>query len=80
MLCGLPVVRVARGDGHAFVNEEPNNLFIEGSNAIATKAGLLLTAALMKYGPLPHAADPNNPAPAELAAIKAKIKLYQSVF
>ncbi|ATC66124.1 hypothetical protein CMV30_12800 [Nibricoccus aquaticus] len=80
VLCGLPVVRVARGDAHALVNTNPNNLFIEGSNAIATKARLLLTAALMKYGPLPHAADPEKPTPAEITAIKEKVKLYQALF
>ena len=58
----------------------PNNLFIEGSNNIASKARLLLTAALMKYGSLPHAADPEKPTPAEIAAIKEKIKLYQAIF
>jgi L-asparaginase/Glu-tRNA(Gln) amidotransferase subunit D len=79
-LCGLPVVKVSRGDAHGMANVNPNNLFIEGSNNIATKARLLLTAALMKYGSLPHAADPNKPTSAEISAIKEKIKLYQSIF
>jgi hypothetical protein len=76
----LPVVKVARGDAHAFVNVNPNNLFIEGNNLIATKARLLLTAGLMKYGPLPHAANPTNPTLAELTAIKQKIAQYQALF
>lgn len=80
VLCGLPVVKVARGNALAFVNVNPKNLFIEGNNLIATKARLLLTAALMKYGSLPHAADPDKPTPAELAAIKKKIELYQEIF
>lgn len=80
VLSGLPVVKVARGDAHAFVNVNRNNLFIEGNNFIATKARLLLTAALMKYGPLPHAADPTQPTPDELTAIKKKIELYQAIF
>src|SRR5690606_36768780 len=50
---GLPVVKVARGDAHGLVKVNPNNLYIEGHNAIATKARLLLTAALMKFGSLP---------------------------
>jgi L-asparaginase len=79
-LCGLPVVKVSRGDAHGMASVNPNNLFIEGSNNIATKARLLLTAALMKYGSLPHAADPDKPTPAEIAAIKEKIKLYQAIF
>jgi len=77
---GLPVVKVSRGDAHGLVTVNENNLFIEGTNHIATKARLLLTAALMKYGSLPPAADPENPTPAELAAIKAKVKLYQELF
>jgi len=77
---GLPVVKVSRGDAHGLVTVNPNNLFIEGNNNIATKARLLLTAALMKYGSLPPAADPEKPTPAELAAIKEKIKLYQEIF
>lgn len=79
-LCGLPVVKVARGDASGLVRVNPNNLFIEGNNLTATKARLLLTAALMKFGPLPHAADPDSATPAETAAIKEKIKLYQVVF
>jgi len=79
-LCGIPVVKTARGDVHGFVRTNPNNLVIEGSNSISTKARLLLTAALMKYGSLPPAADPDHPAPAEIAAIKAKVALYQHIF
>ena len=58
----------------------PNNLFIEGNNLTTTKARLLLSAAIMKLGPLPHAADPEHPAAAEIDAIKKKIELYQAIF
>jgi hypothetical protein len=34
----------------------------------------------MKYGALPHCADPDHPTVAETDAIKAKIKLYQEIF
>ena len=57
-----------------------NNLTIEGNNLIATKARLLLTAAIMKYGSLPPAADPLNPTEAEKDAIRKKIALYQEIF
>jgi hypothetical protein len=80
VLSGLPVVKVARGDARGLVRVSPNNLFIEGNNLTATKARLLLTAALMKFGPLPHAADPDHATLAEISAIKEKIKLYQAVF
>jgi len=80
VVSGLPVVKVARGDAHGLVKVNPDNLFIEGNNAIATKARLLLTAALMKYGSLPPAADPDNPTPDEISAIKEKVRLYQQIF
>ena len=79
-LSGLPVVKVARGDARGLVRVNANNFFIEGNNLTATKARLLLTAALMKLGPLPHAADPEHATPAEITAIKDKIKLYQAIF
>jgi hypothetical protein len=80
VLCGLPVVKTARGDASGLVRVNPNNLFIEGNNLTSTKARLLLTAALMKFGSLPHAADPEHPTPAEISALKEKIKLYQLIF
>jgi hypothetical protein len=80
VLNGLPVVKVARGDARGIVRTNPNNLFIEGNNLTATKARLLLTAALMKLGPLPLAADPAHPTTGETAAIKEKIKTYQAIF
>ncbi|MEJ0035982.1 MAG: hypothetical protein WDO68_07850 [Gammaproteobacteria bacterium] len=80
VLSGLPVVKTARGDARGLVRVNPDNLFIEGNNLTSTKARLLLTAAIMKYGPLPHAADPQHPTPNELAAIKTRIGLYQQVF
>jgi hypothetical protein len=79
-LSGLPVVKTARGDASGLVRVNPNNLFIEGNNLTTTKARLLLTAAIMKFGPFPHAADPEHPTPAETDAIKKKIELYQAVF
>ena len=57
-----------------------NNLTIEGNNLIATKARLLLTAAIMKYGSLPPAADPLNPTEAEKDTIRKKVALYQEIF
>ena len=80
VLCGLPVVKTARGDARGLVKVNADNLFIEGNNLTTTKARLLLTAAIMKLGPLPHAADPEHPTSAETAAIKKKIELYQAIF
>lgn len=80
VLSGVPVVKTARGDASGLVRVNRNNLFIEGNNLVTTKARLLLTAAIMKFGPMPHAADPDHPKPEEIAAIKKKIELYQAVF
>jgi hypothetical protein len=80
VLNGLPVVKTARGDASGLVTVNPNNLFIEGNNLTTTKARLLLTAAIMKLGPLPHAADPEHPTAAETDAIKKKIAAYQEIF
>lgn len=80
VLSGLPVVKTARGDATGLVKVNSGNLFIEGNNLTTTKARLLLTAALMKLGPLPHAADPDHPTDAELVAIRKKIDQYQQIF
>ena len=80
VLNGLPVVKTARGDASGLVKVNANNLFIEGNNLTTTKARLLLTGAIMKLGPMPRAADPEHPTPAETDAIKKKIALYQDIF
>jgi hypothetical protein len=77
---GVPVVRTARGNANGLVRVSPENLFIEGNNLTATKARLLLTAAIMKLGALPHAADPERPTPEELSAIRSRIAAYQEIF
>jgi len=77
--CGLPVVRVGRGNTEGFVPlHDP--YFIGGSNLTATKARLLLMACLMKFGSLPPATDPDHPTTAEAAAIGENVALYQAVF
>lgn len=80
VLQGLPVVKTARGDASGLVKVNPRNLFIEGNNLTTTKARLLLTAALMKFGPLPRVVDVARPTAEELIAIREKLGLYQEVF
>ncbi len=76
---GMPVVKVGRGDQQGFaVRRQP--LFLAGSNLPATKARLLLMAALLKLGALPAAADASHPTEAEVAATKAKLAEYQDIF
>lgn len=77
---GMPVVKTSQGDVHAFVGPDRAGLFISGSNLTAHKARMLLMAALMKYGSLPLPADPSNPTPDEMNAIRAQVSLYQTIF
>jgi hypothetical protein len=77
---GMPVVKVGRGNAEGMVPRNPPYLYISGSNLTANKARLLLMAALMKLGATPPAADPDNPTPEELSAIKAKLDEYQEIF
>ncbi|HEY0947758.1 MAG TPA: asparaginase domain-containing protein [Opitutaceae bacterium] len=77
---GFPVVQTARGNADGFMSANATNLRIEGNNLTATKARMLLMACLLKFGALPPARDPAAPTPAELAALRDKIALYQAVF
>jgi hypothetical protein len=76
---GMPVAKVGRGNAEGVVPVRPG-LFIGGDNLTATKARILLMAALMKLGSLPPAADPANPTSSEIEAIKAKVVEYQAIF
>ncbi len=78
VLSGLPVVRVGRGSPEGFADSTA--LFIAGSNLTATKARLLLMAAMMKFGSLPAAKDPANPTPSERNAIEEATAAYQRIF
>ena len=76
---GFPVVRVGRGSPEGFIpTHDPT--YIGGSNLTATKARILLMAAIMRFGMLPAAANPDQPTDAELGSIFEKIRQYQSVF
>ena len=76
--CGMPVVRVGRGNNEGFAAQA--GVHIGGGNLTSTKARLLLLACLMKFGGLPPAADPDNPTAVETAAILDQVNLYQAVF
>jgi L-asparaginase len=75
---GLPFVRVGRGAPEGFADLSP--FAMAGSNLTATKARLLLMAALMKLGALPIASDPDHPTDAEKQATIAAVKAYQQIF
>ena len=75
---GMPVVRVGRGNNEGFSPGTP--WFIGGGNLTATKARLLLMACMMKFGSLPHAADPDRPTEMETAAVREKVAAYQEIF
>ncbi len=79
VFCGIPVARVGRGAPEGFIpTSDPT--YIGGSNLTATKARILLMAAIMKFGMLPPAADPDRPTGQELDAIFGKVKQYQLLF
>ena len=78
--CGMPVVRVGRGNAEGMIPRNRDGLTVGGSNLTANKARLLLMACLLKLGALPPASDCKNPTPAETAAVREKIAEYQAIF
>ena len=78
-LSGFPVLRVARGDAHGFMQANERNLTLEGNNLTATKGRILLMACMLKFGALPPAKNPAAPTAVERTAILEKLKLYQAV-
>jgi hypothetical protein len=77
---GMPTVSVGRGNSGGLTATRPYNVLIEGSNLTASKARLLLIAAIMKFGSLPVAIDPANPTAEETQAVKDAIVEYQKIF
>lgn len=77
---GMPVVRVSRGDPEGALPSNPNDLTIEGNNLDATKARVLLRAAMLRLGRLPKARDPRNPTAREREASVAAMARYQEIF
>ena len=76
--CGMPVVRVGRGNNEGFSGRA--GVFLGGSNLTSTKARLVLMACLLKFGAPPPAADPTAPTEAETAATQDRLDQYQAVF
>lgn len=79
-LRGIPTARVGRASSGGFTETNSSDLYIEGENLAATKARLLLMAAMLKLGALPVPNDPDNPSDDELDAIRSKLEEYQQVF
>jgi hypothetical protein len=79
IFAGMPVVRTGRGStGGMAYRMDP--IFVSGNNLTATKARLLLMAALLRLGALPPATDPVNPTYAERAATEDAVARYQTLF
>ncbi|MFG2905299.1 asparaginase domain-containing protein [Kitasatospora sp. NPDC048286] len=79
VFAGMPVVRTGRGNtGGMAYRTDP--VFVSGNNLTATKARLLLMAALLKFGALPPAADPFDPTAQERAATERAVARYQALF
>lgn len=79
---GMPVVFTGRGNAGGVTPVSYHAQFpaIAGDNLTATKARMLLTACLLKFGSLPPARDPQNPTAAEREAVIAALARYQAVF
>jgi len=76
---GMPVVRVGRGNtGGMAYRTDPT--FVSGNNLTATKARILLMAALLKLGALPPAEDPFRPTFDERTATEHAVARYQTLF
>lgn len=80
MLCGIPVVKVGRGEPEGNVHSALTGLAIAGSNLPAVKARILLMACLMRFGPPPRVRDVAAPKRRELATIRSHLLRYQRVF
>lgn len=79
VFAGMPVVRAGRGNtGGMAYRTDP--VFVAGNNLTATKARILLMAALLRYGALPPAADPYAPTPQERRATEEAVARYQRLF
>ena len=76
---GMPVVRVGRGNTGGMASRDDPTV-IAGNNLTATKARMLLMAALLKLGALPPAADPFRPSDREVAATIESVAAYQRLF
>jgi L-asparaginase len=78
--CGMPVVKVGRGNPEGAVGHMLAGIGIAGSNLTATKARLLLMACLLRFGGLPPANDPANPTDEETATVMEHLAKFQRVF
>lgn len=79
VLGGVPVVKCGRGGTRGFTPRQ-DPWAVSANNLTASKARILLMAALLKLGALPAAADPSNPTPEEEAATIAAVQRYQELF
>jgi L-asparaginase len=80
LFTGMPVAVVGRGNAEGFTPRTVGGFFIGGSNLTATKARILLMAALLRLGSLPSAADPDHPTSDEIAAMRSAVARYQDLF
>jgi hypothetical protein len=74
---GMPIVRLAKDNAGSSASSD---LFIEGGSLSADEARQLLAECLLRHGALPPALDPAQPTAQEVAAIKAKLAVYQADF
>ena len=76
-LMGVPIVKLALSSA---MPVNPDDVFIEAGILAPATAKRLLADCLGRFGAPPAAVDPSHPTARELAAVYAKLVLYQSVF
>jgi L-asparaginase/Glu-tRNA(Gln) amidotransferase subunit D len=76
---GIPVVWAARGTPHGPTGLPPEP-FVSAAGLSASKARILLLAALLRYGSAPAAVDPDRPTPDEIVAVNRHRVQLQALF
>lgn len=77
-LRGVAVAKLAPEGGSVARSDEA--LFVDAGTLSETKACQLLQTCIERFGPLPAAANPSRPTPAELSAIRRQLRNYQGAF
>ena len=76
-LHGVPVAKIARGDELA---ADPDGLFLDAGTLSESAAAALLTHCLNRFGAPPLAANPDQPTPTELTAIRNSLRPFREAF
>lgn len=76
-LRGVPVAKLTSGGDYA---GDPDGIFLDASSLSETEAAALLQRCLERHGGPPAAANPEQPTPRELAAVRAHLQPFREAF